>query len=86
MKCCFNGKSAFSSVQTLQKFYPKLYNGFSNFLYSFYDYPNRKDSKFKNKILFSDSSASDFCRSILFFIAGMTDNYAMEIYDEIVGF
>ncbi len=86
LKCCFNGKSAFSSVQTLQKFYPKLYNGFSNFLYSFYDYPNRKDPKFKNKILFSDSSASDFCRSILFFIAGMTDNYAMEIYDEIVGF
>lgn len=86
LKSCFDGKSAFSSVQTLQKFYPKLYNGFSNFLYSFYDYPNRKDSKFKNKILFSDSSASDFCRSILFFIAGMTDNYAMEIYDEIVGF
>lgn len=86
LKACFNGKSAFHSVPILQKFYPKLYDGFLDFLYSFYDYPNRKTSIFKNKVLFDDSSQIDFCQAILFFISGMTDCYAMEIYNEIVGF
>lgn len=86
LKSCFDGKSAFHSVQALQKFYPNLYNGFLGFLYSYYDYPDRDKSNFKNMPLFSDSSKQDFCQAILFFISGMTDNYAMEIYDEIVGF
>lgn len=86
LKCCFDGKSAFSSILSLQKFYPKLYNGFLNFLYSFYDFPDRNSSKFKNKILFLDGVEHDFYRAILLFISGMTDNYAMDIYNEIIGF
>ncbi len=86
LKSCFDGKSAFASINGLQKFYPKLYAGISDFLYSYYDYPNREFSNFKNKVLFHDSSMSDFYQAILLFISGMTDNYAIEIYHEIVGF
>ena len=86
LKSCFDGKSAFSSIHSLQKFYPRLYDGFSNFLYCYYDYINRKSSHYKNKILFEDSSKSHFYQAILFFISGMTDNYAMKIYHEIIGF
>ncbi len=86
LKSCFDGKSAFHSVQSLNKFYPKLYDGFLNFLYSYYDYSTRKTSNFKNLVLFRDSNLADFCQAILFFVSGMTDNYAMEIYDEIIGF
>lgn len=86
LKSCFNGKSAFDSIQPLQKFYPKLYDDFLKFLYSYYDYLDREKSNFKNKVLFEDSSERDFYQAILYFISGMTDNYAMEIYDEIIGF
>lgn len=86
LKSCFDGKSAFDSIQSLQKFYPKLYDGFLKFLYSYYDYPDREKSNFKNKVIFEDSSERDFYQAILYFISGMTDNYAMEIYDEIIGF
>lgn len=86
LKACFDGKSAFQSVKSLQKFYPKLYDKFSDFLYSYYDYPNRSSSNYKNMILFEDSNRSHFYQAILFFISGMTDNYAMEIYNQIVGF
>lgn len=86
LKSCFNGKSAFDSIQSLQKFYPKLYDDFLKFLYSYYDYPDREKSNFKNKVIFEDSSERDFYQAILYFISGMTDNYAMEIYDEIIGF
>lgn len=86
LKSCFDGKSAFKSVQALQKFYPKLYSGFLDFLYSYYDYPNREKLNYENKVLFQDASEQDFCQAILFFISGMTDNYAIEIYNEIIGF
>lgn len=86
LKSCFDGKSAFQSAHSLQKFYPKLYNGFLDFLYSYYDYPNREKSNYKNKVLFQDASEQDFCQAILFFISGMTDNYTIEIYNEIIGF
>lgn len=86
LKSCFDGKSAFSSIQSLQKFYPKLYDGFLGFLYSYYNYPDRHISNYKNKVLFEDSNKCHFCHAILFFMSGMTDNYAMEIYDEIIGF
>lgn len=86
LKSCFDGKSAFSSIQSLHKFYPKLYDGFLSFLLGYYNYPNRNASNFKNKVLFEDSNKSHFCHAILFFISGMTDNYAIEIYNEIIGF
>lgn len=86
LKSCFDGKDAFSSAKSLEKFYPSLYKDFSSFLYSFYDYPDRVSSKFKNRVLFLPSCESDFCQAILFFVSGMTDNYAMEVYNEIVGF
>lgn len=86
LKSCFNGKNAFDSVQSLRKFYPKLYDGFFNFLCYFYDFSDRDSSRFKNSVLFDASNKCDFCQAILFFISGMTDNYAMEIYNEIIGF
>lgn len=86
LRYCFDGKSAFSSVESLKKFYPNLHKEFLNFLYSFYDYPNRSSSPYKNSILFEDSSLEDFCQAILFFISGMTDNYAIKIYNSIIGF
>lgn len=86
LKGCFDGKSAFSSIQSLQKFYPKLHATFLKFWYSFYDYPDRSSSAFKNYVLFADDNVSHFYQAILFFISGMTDHYAIEIYNEIVGF
>ncbi len=84
LKSTFDGNSAFSSIQCLEKFYPKLYRDFLSFLTKYYNFPNRK--KLKNKIIFDDSSNTDFYKSILYYISGMTDNYAIEIYNEIIGF
>ena len=84
LKSCFDGKSVFSSVQSLKNFYPELYKGFLSFLYNYYDSSNRE--KLKNQIIFKDSVPTDFYKAILYYISGMTDNYAIEIYNEIIGF
>ncbi|MCI8412417.1 MAG: HD domain-containing protein [Clostridia bacterium] len=86
LKSCFNDISALSSVQGLQKFYPKLYDDFSKFLYNYYNHVDREKFNLKNKVIFDDSSKQDFYRAILYYVSGMTDNYAIEIYNEIIGF
>ena len=86
LKSCFNGSSAFESIKSLQKFYPKLYSNFSEFLRDYYDWSNREQLRLKNKILFRNSSETDFYRAIIYFISGMTDNFAMETYNEIIRF
>ena len=86
LKSCFDGKSVFSSIKTLETFYPTLYKDFSSFLYSFYDYSDRRSSVYKNSVLFEDTNTQHFYQAILYFISGMTDNYAMQIYNEIIGF
>ena len=40
----------------------------------------------KNTILFSSDSENDFCHSILYYISGMTDHFAIEAYQEFIGF
>ena len=84
LKSCFDGKNALSSIEALKKFYPKLHKDFLDFFKNYIDYPEKSNSK--NVILFDVSSIKDFCSAILYFIAGMTDNYAIEIYNEIISF
>lgn len=84
LKSCYDKKSAIISVKKLEKFYPNLYNDFSGFLCKYYNVSDRE--KLKNRIIFDDSVEKDFFKSILYYISGMTDNYAIEIYNEIIGF
>ena len=42
--------------------------------------------KLKNKILFSLNNEKDYYQAIIYYISGMTDNFAIEIYNEIIHF
>ena len=37
-----------------------------------------------NKVLFSIDNEKDFYKAIIYYISGMTDNFAIEIYNEII--
>ena len=86
LKNCFDRKNTLNNILALQKFYPKLSTGFYNFLENYADLGNRKELKLKNKIVFDIEKETDFYRAILAYISGMTDNYAIEIYNEIIRF
>ena len=86
LKSCYDENSFFSSVKSLEKFYPKLSNSFLGFLYNYCCLDNRENLKLKNIILFKNENLSNFCKAIIYYISGMTDNFAIEIYNEIIGF
>lgn len=86
LKSCFDGKNTINNIKSLSKISKKLSESFIGFVYSYYDYGNRDKLRLKNKILFDINSEIDFYKCILFYISGMTDNFAIEIYNDIIGF
>ena len=46
----------------------------------------RNQDLFKNKILYNIENKKDYSRAIVEYISGMTDKFAIDIYNEIIGF
>ena len=86
LKSTFDYSNTLKNVKKLSKFYPKLSENFSSFLCLYYDFDNREELKVKNKILFNKESEPDFYKAIIYYISGMTDNFAIDIYNEIISF
>ena len=86
LKQCFDGKNTLDNILSLKKFYPKLSNGFYSFLGNYCNFSNREELKLKNKIIFDVLNEKDFSKAIISYISGMTDNFAIEIYNEIIRF
>lgn len=86
IKSTYDGKNTLQNLKKLEKTYPKLGKNFTRFMQNYYNFGNRESLKLKNKVLFSIDNPQDFYKSIIYYISGMTDNFAIEIYDEIIHF
>lgn len=84
LKSLYDDKNTLKNLEHLSRFYPNLANSFHNWLYCYWNLHDR--NLFKNDIVFDISNFEDFCHGILYFISGMTDNFAIDIYNEIIGF
>ncbi len=86
LKSCYSKGITMFNIKKLERFYPKLSNGFYNYLENYSDFSNRENLKLKNKVIFDVNDFNSYCESIIYYISGMTDNFAIEIYNEIIGF
>ena len=86
LKECYDNKNTLLNLSYLKKFYPKLVDEFYHFLENYCDFSNRDELKLKNNIIFDISKEKDYCKAIISYISGMTDNFAMEMYNEIIRF
>ena len=66
LKSTYDNVNTLNNLQVLSKTYPKLGNGFINFIYNYYDFGNRENLKLKNKILFSIDNKRDFYKAIIY--------------------
>ena len=83
---CYVQNDFLASSKKLEKYYPNLSKSFYDFLQLYCDVDNRCELKLKNKVLFEDENINNFHQAILYYISGMTDHFAMNIYQEIIGF
>ena len=66
-------------------FYPNIISQFKDWLNKYSYFNKREESNLVNRIIFS-LNEKDFLKAIIEFIAGMTDNFAVDAYNEIVRF
>ena len=84
LKSSFNGENMFTSAKSLSKSFPKLSADFSDFLLQYCSFENRDNSIFKNVVIFNEHNEQNYIKAILTYITGMTDNFAINLYNEII--
>ena len=87
LKACYDGENTITSLKNrLSKISLKLYDSFLGFLTNYYDLGNREELKLINDVIFDFHNEQDFYKCIIYYISGMTDKFAIEIYNDIIGF
>ena len=84
LKKCFNYENTIDKMNFMQTIYPKVIGNFKEWLSNYWNL--ERNSKSENDVLFNISNELDYNKAIILYIAGMTDNFAIETYQNIVGF
>ena len=63
---------------------PEVIESFEKWLSNYWNL--KRNDKNKNDFIFDMKNERDFCKAIIYYISGMTDNFAIETYNKIVGF
>ena len=84
LKKCFNYENTIDKMNFMQTIYPKVIGNFKEWLSNYWNL--ERNSKLENDVLFNISNELDYNKAIILYIAGMTDNFAIETYINIVGF
>lgn len=85
LKRFYSGKSTFKEVEKYGEIYPTLANVFYEWL-SKYTEHEKRDKKFNNLVLYDIESKRDYIKAIIDFISGMTDSFAIKVFNEIIMF
>jgi len=84
LKKTYNGEKTLENIEKMKKVYPKLFSSFKDWITNYWNlerYPNSK-----NEVIFDINNEKDYFKAIIYYISGMTDNFAIEIYNEIIRF
>ena len=77
-------KKYYNEKEHIKKLYPEIITDFENWLKMYWN-AERQESN-KNKVVFNIENEKDICQAIIYYISGMTDNYAIDIFNKIVRF
>ena len=77
-------KESYKDKSKLKKICPDLINDFENWLSNYWNY-KRSDLN-KNDVLFDTKNETDYYKAVIYYISGMTDNYAINMYNKIISF
>ena len=83
-KNAYDGKNTLENINKMKKYYPKVFNEFEGWLSNYWSIPRTKD--LKNNQLFNIENEKEYLKAIIYYISGMTDNFAIDTYNRIVGF
>jgi dGTPase len=77
-------KKSFNNKEKTRKVCPELINDFEDWITNYWNLERPADNK--NDVIFNIENEKDYYKAIIYYISGMTDNYAMEMYNRIIKF
>lgn len=85
---CFDYEFTLDRLAKHKKYCPSLNDTFPNWLIKYTDIDHIEKEKFKcrNKTIYKIASKKEYIKSVLDYISGMTDSYALRIFNELISF
>ena len=80
----YNGDKTIENLQKVKKYYPKLMDSFEEWLENYWNL-QRKDN-LKNESIINMNDKKSYSKAVVYYISGMTDNFAIDMYNEIIDF
>lgn len=77
-------KESYKEREKMLKICPDLVNDFNDWIKNYWNL--ERNSKNINQIVFDVNNERDYYKAAIYYISGMTDNYAMKIYNKIIRF
>jgi dGTPase len=77
-------KESFNNKEKARKVCPELINDFEIWIENYWNL--ERPSNNKNDIIFNIENETDYYKAIIYYISGMTDNYAINMYNRIIKF
>lgn len=84
----YNGKRTIAKLKRYQAIYPVLVASFIDWLqkYAHIEHRNVKVNKYQNEVLYHLEKKEDYIQAIVDYISGMSDSFAIKIFNEITTF
>ena len=83
-KNAYDGKNTIRNIKKMKKYYPNVFSEFEGWISNYWNMQRTKD--LKNDQLFNIENKKEYLKAIIYYISGMTDNFAINTYNRIVGF
>lgn len=84
LKSTYDGKNTVYKMRKLKKMYPEVVGNFQEWLENFWNQQRKNDNQ--NDIIVNMDDEKSFSKAIIYYISGMTDNFAIDTYNKIIGF
>lgn len=81
LKATYDGENTLDNIIVFEEQYKTLMSNFRKWLCEYINIDNRNG--LKNEVLFDLNNYKHFCQAIIYYISGMTDNFAIDMYNEI---
>ena len=82
----YNGTATLKNLKKMKRYYPVLSEEFSSWLETYSNCDERDNNKYFNKVVYDLNNIKNYSRAIIDYISGMTDQYIVRVYNEIVSF
>jgi len=84
LKDTYDGNNTIKRMKEFERFYPNLLSGFYGWISKYWNIGDREG--LNNKVIFDINNEKDYIQAIIYYISGMTDKYAIDVYNEIIHF